>query len=50
MLIFVKTLAGKSIILEVEALDIIEKVKTKIQDTRNIPFDQQTLIFAGMHL
>lgn len=32
MQIFVKTLTGKTITLEVEASDTIENVKTKIQD------------------
>ena len=32
MQIFVKTLTGKTITLEVEASDTIENIKTKIQD------------------
>ena len=32
MQIFVKTLAGKTIVLEAEATDTIEAVKAKIQD------------------
>ena len=34
MQIFVKTLTGKTITLEVEPSDTIENVKTKIQDKR----------------
>ena len=50
MQIFVKTLTGKTMTIEVDPKDTIKDLKSKIMDREGIPSDQMRLVFAGKSL
>ena len=47
MQLFVKTLTGTIVTLEVEPIDTFYDIKLQIQEKTGIPVDQQDLMYAG---
>ena len=50
MIIYIKTLTGRCIEIEIESGDTVENIKNKITDKEGIPADQQVLILSGVKL
>ena len=50
MHVYVKTLTGKTISVEVEPDESVESLKAKIQEKEGVPIDQQRIIFDGKQL
>ena len=50
MQVFVKTLTGKNITLEVEPNDSVEAIKAKIQEKEGVPPNKQVIIYKGKML
>ena len=48
--IFIKTLTGRTLTLDVEANDTVDKVKSMIQGREGVPLDQQRIFYAGKQL
>jgi ubiquitin len=48
--IFVKTVTGKTMKLDVKGSDLIDTVKAKIQDLAGFPAGRQRLVYAGKQL
>lgn len=50
MIVYIKTLTGKTLMINVDQNESIEGLKEKIQEKEGIPPDQQRIIFAGQEL
>jgi ubiquitin len=50
MQIFIKTLSGRTITLEVDPQDVVASLRFKLQGMKGIPPDEFRMMFAGKHL
>jgi Ubiquitin family len=50
MVIFAKTLTGRTITLNVKPSETVYDIKSKIEDKEGIPINQQRLIFSEQYL
>ncbi|XP_063590745.1 polyubiquitin-like isoform X2 [Penaeus indicus] len=50
MEVYVKTLTGKTLTVEVTPQDTVEVLKAKLQDIEGVPTDQQRIVFSGIQL
>ncbi|KAJ6226226.1 UBIQUITIN-40S ribosomal protein S31 [Anaeramoeba flamelloides] len=50
MQIFIKTLRGVTITLEVEQNDLVETIKNEIRKKEGVPSDHQRLVYAGTQI
>lgn len=48
--VFLKTLTGRTLALDVEPSELVQNVKGRILDIEGIPLEHQRLLFAGKHL
>lgn len=50
MRLFVKTMTGQTVTLDVEQSDLIEHVQHMIADKEGIPIEDQCIVFAGLNI
>lgn len=48
--VFLKTLTGKTITLEISPSDLVQDVKAQIEKREGVPAEEQRLVFAAKHL
>lgn len=47
---FIKTLTGKEIEIDIEPTDKVERIKERVEEKEGIPPQQQRLIFSGKQM